>query len=38
MRRLRNDQASLWEAVLPADWALTGELAVIDRCWMMSGS
>ena len=30
MRRLRDNQESLWEAVIPREWALQGEWAVLD--------
>ena len=30
MRRLRDNQESLWEAVMPREWALQGEWAVLD--------
>lgn len=30
MRRLRDDQESLWEAVIPKEWALQGEWAALD--------
>ena len=30
MRRLRDDQESLWEAVIPREWTLQGEWAILD--------
>jgi transposase, IS5 family len=30
VRRLRDDQQSLWEAVIPKEWALQGEWAALD--------